>query len=67
MFLAAAMQADKLKGVIDSNGHLIVANSVSLPLGEVEIIVLQPQYLSLSQPNRSKNLASIETPFSKTY
>ena len=35
------MQAYKLKGTIDSAGNLIVAESVNMPPGDVEIILLQ--------------------------
>lgn len=35
------MQAYKLKGKIDSAGNLVITESVNLPPGDVEVIVLQ--------------------------
>lgn len=36
------MQAYKLKGTIDSAGHLVITESIELSPGEVEVIILQP-------------------------
>lgn len=35
------MQAYKLKGKVDSAGNLAIAEPVEIPLGDVEVIVLQ--------------------------
>ncbi len=35
------MQADKIKGKVDDVGNLTIAESVKLPPGDVEVIVLQ--------------------------
>lgn len=35
------MQAYKLKGTIDSAGHLVITEPIKLPPGDVEVIVLQ--------------------------
>ncbi|MBW4682809.1 MAG: hypothetical protein KME19_22415 [Microcoleus vaginatus WJT46-NPBG5] len=35
------MQAYKLKGKIDATGHLTLTQSIDLPAGEVEVIILQ--------------------------
>ena len=35
------MQAYKLKGKIDNNGNLIIAQPTNLSSGEVEVIILQ--------------------------
>lgn len=35
------MQAYKLKGKIDSAGNLVITEPVKLPVGDVEVIVLQ--------------------------
>lgn len=42
------MQAYRVKGRIDETGHLIVAESIELAPGEVEVIVLQPASLELT-------------------
>ena len=35
------MQAEKLKGIIDAGGNLIIKQPVNIPPGDVEVIVLQ--------------------------
>lgn len=35
------MQAYKLKGKIDAAGHLTLTESIDLPVGDVEVIILQ--------------------------
>lgn len=35
------MQADKIKGKVDDAGNLVITESVKLPPGDVEVIVLQ--------------------------
>ncbi len=35
------MQAEKLKGKIDTSGNLIISQPVNIPPGDVEVIILQ--------------------------
>jgi hypothetical protein len=45
------MQAHKLTGRVDIEGKLVITETVSLPPGDVEVIVLQSQEASVSQSN----------------
>jgi len=42
------MQAYKVRGRIDETGHLVVAESIGLAPGEVEVIVLQPSSVDVT-------------------
>jgi hypothetical protein len=41
------MQAYKLKGKIDNAGNLVIMESVNLPPGDVEVIVLQTDHTTV--------------------
>ncbi|MGJ3251620.1 MAG: hypothetical protein ACFE0J_10875 [Elainellaceae cyanobacterium] len=43
------MQAYKLKGTIDQSGHLIITESIEMPAGEVEVIILRPNQVPTEQ------------------
>lgn len=51
------MQAHKLKGKIDSEGNLIIAQPTNLSPGEVEVIILQSNNDSDLTQNEARLLA----------
>jgi hypothetical protein len=48
------MQAYKLHGKIDESGQLILTESIHLPPGDVEIIILQPTVTTTRTPDQPK-------------
>jgi hypothetical protein len=59
------MQAYKLTGKVDADGNLIVTEAVTLPPGDVEVIVLQPKTSSTTQSNsaQSDRLSHVKSKF----
>jgi len=45
------MQAYKVKGKIDEAGHLMITEAIALAPGDVEVIVLQPQFVEAMPPS----------------
>ena len=64
------MEALKLKGWIDTDGHLHIKDLIDLPVGEVELVVWQISQsapLSSSQPRREKtSVKALEGWFEQT-
>ncbi len=55
------MEALKLKGWIDTNGQLHIQDAISLPAGEVELVVWQlPQSTPDSSPPQKRAKTSVK-------
>lgn len=55
------MQAYKLKGKVDAAGNLLITESVKMPPGDAEVIVLQTVEVVASSID-SKTESQLETP-----
>lgn len=67
------MQAYKLKGKIDTAGNLVITESIQIPPGEVEVIILQVATSTekitkpeLETPKRRTKIKALEGWFEKT-
>lgn len=60
------MQAYKLKGKVDSTGKLVITEPVNLPVGDVEVIILQQVEGTIANSTISKTESQPETPKRKT-
>ena len=55
------MEAMKLKGWVDTDGHLHIRDAIALPIGEVELVVWQiPQSTPLSIPAQKRSKTSVK-------
>jgi hypothetical protein len=55
------MEALKLRGWVDVNGHLHIRDEIALPVGEVELVVWQiPQPIPPALPKRRRVKSSVK-------
>lgn len=54
------MEALKLKGWIDRDGHLYIREAIALPVGEVELVVWQIPQVTTDSPSKKGAKTSVK-------